>query len=107
MTCPNTQDFSAWINLQPPGPPQLIVKGEVETDAGHFLPVLAERVPQGFNPTILMLDLTIKDTGQGGTDDVSFRPCRFDKPAERGQYISAEIYFEGTLCVTLDVAEVH
>ncbi|NKB20298.1 MAG: hypothetical protein GKS01_07095 [Alphaproteobacteria bacterium] len=100
-------DFSAWINLMPPGPSQLIVVGKVVTNGGNLQPKLTERVPPGINPVILMLDLTIEKTGNVGTEDVAPRDVRFERPAEQGQYETVEIYFEGELCQSLDVGETH
>lgn len=105
MSCPEMSDFSAWINTQPPGPFKLIVKGKVVTNAGNLLPELSERVPQGINPRILILDLSIKQSGGAGTADVAPRDVRFDKPADKGQYSHVEIHFDGELCQTLEVGE--
>mgnify|MGYP003649911283 CR=1 FL=1 len=70
-----TKDWEAWIDTQPgPGKtPRLFVTGQVETTNGAIVPVLTKREPQGINETILILDLTIEDTGKPGTDDVAFR----------------------------------
>lgn len=107
MDCPELSDFSAWINLQPPGPSKLIVVGKVVTNGGQLQPKLTERVPQGLNPTILLLDLTIVDTGGVGTADVAPRDVRFEKPASEGEYKQVEIHFDGQLQLSLDVTEVR
>lgn len=107
MTCPDVSDFRAWINLQPPGPSKLIVIGKVVTNGGNFVPRLTERVPQGINPTILLLDLTIENTGGVGTTDVAPRDVRFEKAAGKGAYTSVEIHADGDLCQTIIVDEIH
>lgn len=107
MTCPDTSAFSAWIDLQPPGPSKLIVIGKVVTNGGNLVPQLTERVPQGINPTILLLDLTIEDTGGVGTTDVAPRDVRFEMAADEGAYSSVEIYAGGDLCETITVGEAH
>ncbi|MEM6974444.1 MAG: hypothetical protein AAF577_16765 [Pseudomonadota bacterium] len=100
-------EFSAWINLQPPGPSKLIVIGKVVTNGGNLVPRLTERVPQGINPTILLLDLRIEDTGGVGTTDVAPRDVRFEKAAGKGAYTSVEIYANGDLCQKTTVDEAH
>ena len=107
MSCPETSDFTAWINLQPPGPSRLIVVGKVVTDGGNLKPKLTERVPQGVNPTILILDLTIEKTNDIGTEDISPRDVRFEKDAKQGEFTKVEIQFEGEPCLDLLVQEVH
>lgn len=107
MTCPNTKDFTAWINLMPGSKPKLIVIGKVETNAGNLQPKLTEVVPQGINPQILLLNLTIVDTGEIGTEDINYRDVRFEAPANKGQFSNVEVRFEGDLCVTMVVTEAH
>lgn len=107
MACPKTSDFSAWINVMPPSPSNIIVAGKVETKMGNLLPKLTERVPQGINSAILILDLTIEQDGEFGTTDVVMRDARFEKLAERGQYQTVEIYSGDDKCISLDVSEAH
>lgn len=104
MTCPKTQNFSAWINVMPGSEHKLIVVGEVETTAGNLQPKLAMAVPQGINPSILLLNLTIEETGDVGTKDIAFRDVRFEMPASEGQYTSVSILHEGTVCLGFDVS---
>lgn len=107
MPCPEMSDFTAWINLMPPGPSKLIVVGKVVTNGGDLQPKLTERVPPGLNERILILDLAIEKTGDVGTGDVAARDVRFEKPANKGRYDTVEIYLEGELCQTLEVSEAH
>lgn len=106
-SAPRIRDFNAWINLQPIGPSKLIVSGEVETTAGHKLPRLTRADPQGINPKQLILDLAIVDTGGVGTEDVAFRPARYEEPAGQGQYTSVLIRWGSQDIATLKVSEVH
>ena len=67
MTASNTRNWSA--NELPDfagGRYHIEVNGEVETSATNYLPKLAAHVPQGFNPRILLLDLTIVKVAEVG-----------------------------------------
>lgn len=104
---PSTQDFATWIDLMPGKPSQIIVKGEVETNGGHLVPVLDKAVPQGFNPQILLLTLSIRDTGMVGTADVTFRPVRYSAPASAGQFSDVTVLWDGQAILNLAVSETH
>ncbi|SMH38382.1 hypothetical protein [Mesorhizobium australicum] len=107
MTVPKTRNWEAWIDLMPGSPSKLIVTGQVETTAGNKVPRLTEAKPQGVNPKILILDLSIVKEGDVGTDDVSYRDARFTKPASRGQYTQVEIRFGTEHVTTIEVGETH
>jgi hypothetical protein len=107
MAVPRTINWHAWINVMPGPPSRLYVTGEVETGAGNMLPRLTETVPQGINPTVLLLDLTIVQEGDLGIDLVAYRPARFEKPVQPGQYSQVEIRFEGEIVATVDVKTVQ
>ena len=107
MVCPEMSDFAAWINLMPPSSGQLIVTGKVVTTAGNKLPKLTAKTPQGINPKMLLLDLTIETTSDVGTDDVAPRDVRFEKPAGKGQYTDVEVFFGGESCLSIKVEEAH
>ena len=107
MSCPEMSEFSAWINLMPGTEPTLIVIGKVVTNGGDLQPKLTIREPQGFNPAILLLDLTIEATGGVGTDDVAPRDVRFEKPASQGQYTHVDIFYAGKSCLVIEVTEAH
>ena len=91
---PNTRNWKAWENRQPPGPPKLLVTGEVETTSTNQTPHLAEASPQGINPEILLLDLTITASGIGN-DVMGWKEVRFEKQVSKGQYTSVDIHADG------------
>lgn len=107
MSSLENKEWKAWINLMPPPPFQLIVTGKVRTTAGNKVPHLAEASPQGINPKILILDLTIVQQGDVGTTDFEFRDARFEKPAEKGQYTQVAIRYGGEAVATIEVEEAH
>lgn len=91
---PKTQDWKAWQNLQPPGPPKLIVTGRVEVTNTNQTPNLSEHVPQGINPKILLLDLTVTTSGIGNPV-VTWRDVRFEKSIQEDQYSNVDVLWEG------------
>jgi len=54
-----TENWLAWLDFMPPGPRCLHVFGEVVVGNLGIDAVLRRKVPQGFNPAILMLDLSL------------------------------------------------
>ncbi len=69
MAAPNTRNWSAWENRQPPVDPAatpFIVTGEVETNNGAIVPELKPAVPQGINPQILILELILRTLAVSG-----------------------------------------
>lgn len=107
MTKPVTKAWHAWLDLMPGVQPTLYLAGHVRTGAGNRVPKLAEAVPQGTNPAILILDLSIQTEGQVGTDDYAFRPATFHKTAGKGEYAQVEVRYEGDQIALLDIETVH
>ena len=104
---PETTDWKAWQDLQPgPGRPKLIVTGKVQTTNTNQTPHLAEKVPQGINPKILLLDLTITSSGIGN-DVLSWKGVRLEKNIQKDQYSSIEIFFGGESVGTATVETVQ
>ena len=106
-TPPRTKDFSAWINLQPPGPSNLVVTGEVETPSSTDIPVLTETEDPRNPPTTLELDLTIRNSGGIGTPAFEFQSARFEKPASKSEYDRVLILWQGSIINSVDVGEVN
>jgi hypothetical protein len=99
---PKTKDFKAWQNVIPGGRPKLIVIGKVQTSNTNQTPHLEEHTPQGINPKILLLDLTIttKDVGDALQD---WRDVRFEKSITRDQYSNVDILWDGNIIEHLKV----
>ena len=104
---PETRSFSAVINLQPPGPSQLIVTGDVETPSSADLPHLSPNDAPRNPASTLELDLTIRNSGGIGTPAFEFHPVRFEAPAVAAQYKHVVILWCGSVLLRLDVDEVH
>ncbi len=105
MTCPNTSGFQAYLDNYTVLPSKLTVSGSVETNGGDHIPHLRVREPQGINPKILLLELTIESTGLPGTDDVAYRPLSFETHTAPLQYDSICIFYGVEKCVEMDVIE--
>ena len=93
-TC-NTRNWKAIENRQPstdsnPGVP-FYVTGEVETTNGALQPVLRVATPQGINPGILILELTIERVSDVGTTDIKYRDVRYDTRTSQGQYKHVQV----------------
>ncbi len=96
MTAPYTRNWSA-NEL-----PDLVgrnyhveVKGEVETRSSNMVPKLRLHSPQGFNPRILLLDLTIESDGELGGQVVMLRKAAYTRPTSGNAYDEVDILFEG------------
>lgn len=103
MSAPNIDKFSAWEDHMPgPSGPTLHVAGKVEITNGNQTPVLTEAVPQGINPEVLILDLSIRTSGDGITL-MDWKDVKFEKKVQKGQHTSVDIRWEGKSIKTLEV----
>ena len=105
MSKPKIRNFYAWVSQGTLDPSSFIVIGQVETNAGYLVPKLKEAVPQGFNPRVLILDLTIENTGNAGDAAVLYRDTRYE--SEITLYNEVQIMYEGELLISLDVFTVR
>lgn len=78
---------------------QLTVLGEVQVGGGNEEPVLTRATPQGINPTVLILDLSTRTTGDVGHDALLWLPARYEEAVEAGQYQQVEIRGHATVDV--------
>lgn len=105
---PRTRNWKAREDRMP-GPGMgvaVYVTGEVETSNSNQTLQLREAVPQGNNPTILILDLALVASGIGNPV-VDWKPVRFEKKLLRDHYASVEIRWEHTLIATCKIEVVH
>jgi hypothetical protein len=90
-------DWEAIADMMPPKPYQLRVTGKVKGNEGQTTE-LVPAVPQGFNPKILILKLTILGRGAKPADlDASYEDPDYD-----GQYKQVTILYEAE-SVTVDI----
>lgn len=77
----------------------LAVTGEVEVSHINEEPVLTEAEPQGINPTILILDLTIKtDIGAGG-DATRWKKASYSRPVGRREFHQVDVHGQAVVDV--------
>jgi hypothetical protein len=92
---PKTKNWKAEVLINPGGGGyRLVVRGEVEVANTNETPHLAEQHPQGINPKILLLDLTITSHGEG-KPVMTWKEVRFEKKVTSDQYTSVDILWEG------------
>ena len=78
------------------------VTGQVEVGATNETPVLRMHSPQGFNPRILLLDLSIVSEGMGGQIMI-WKEARFTRPTSGNQYDEVDILFDGRIIERIKV----
>ncbi|MGO9118574.1 MAG: hypothetical protein ACLQPD_13330 [Desulfomonilaceae bacterium] len=100
-----TKNWYAWYNTMPPGPTRLYVIGDVQVGNPGVLAVLKMHEPQGINPKILMLDLTLAQRPGYWPQIVTTAHARYDEKAEVSTYTSVSILCEGEIIadVTIEI----
>jgi hypothetical protein len=106
MASIDTRNWAAWENNMRPGPVRLQATGEVKTPSAHKLPRLTRAKPQGINPKILILDLTVEETGKGGAEVVEFRRAYYEEECKPEQFTEVQINWEGSVLQMIKVERV-
>jgi hypothetical protein len=106
MASLETRSWSAVENNMPPGPVRLQATGEVKTPSAHQVPKLARAVPQGINPKILILNLTVEETGKGGAEAEDFRRADYEEECKAEQFTEVQINCEGSVLQMIKVDRV-
>jgi hypothetical protein len=90
-------DWKAVANMMPPGPFSLTATGKVKANAGQTVKLVPAK-PPGFNPEILILELTIEGRGAQPADlDGKYRDANY-----KGKYKQVTIRY-GSETATVDV----
>ena len=82
---------------------RLVVTGDVQVTATNYTPKLAEHRPQGINPRILLLDLTIVRTGGFGGQIVFYKHVMFTKRTSGNAYDEVDILYRGKVIQRIKV----
>lgn len=98
---PHIDNFAARISKIPMSGLMLIVVGQVLTSASNLLPKLTTTASRSINPAILLLDLTIEDSGSNGAQADDFRGVRFE--IEPSPVELVKIFWEGEFLTSFTV----
>lgn len=92
-----SKNWHAWIDTMPPGPNKLHVVGDVEVGNPGIDTVLTEKVPQGINPAILLLDLHLVQRPGVWPQVVTCKQAHFDRVLAPGapRYTNVDVFAEG------------
>jgi hypothetical protein len=82
----------------------IIVSGQVEVSWSNLTPKLRKHVPQGINPRILLLDLTIVSSGGIGLPVVMYKSVQYTQPTSGNQYSEVDILFGGKIIKRIKVS---
>lgn len=99
------EDWNAFDNRMPPGR-SFYVSGTVVAPTGGYTGSLAKAVPQGINPSILLLDLKVEKPTGPATDATQHVPVRYDEPHYGGGYSSVQVRCGSTVVQNLDIKTV-
>lgn len=104
-----SEGWYAWLNKMPSGPNTFHVVGDVLVSNPGVTALLTMREPQGINPNILMLDLTLVQQPGVWPDLIAHVQAHFDRvtPSGSSKYSSVDIFLGSTnKIVTIDHIEV-
>lgn len=91
---PVIKDWYAWNDLMPPKPDVFHIQGDVQVSNLGVRVHLTERMPQGINPRILLLDLHLVQSPGIWAQQTCWRRATFEKV--NTTYDSAEVFFGST-----------
>jgi hypothetical protein len=100
-----SRDWYAWNDLQPPGPARFHIVGEVRVGNPGVEALLVPRVPQGINPSILLLDLILKQQSGTWPQIVVWVPARYDKV--RAHYTQVQVFHGADKIADVQVQDIH
>lgn len=100
-----TSSWYAWNNLMPPKPDDFHVIGQVEVPNPGVEALLSERVPQGINPKILLLDLVLLQKPGVWPRIITTKEARFDKT--NVTYSNVEVFCGNHTLANTEVQDVH
>jgi hypothetical protein len=104
---PDTRGWYAWNDLMPPTPDFVHVVGEVLVPNPGVGAELTYREPQGINPAILLLDLTLHQKPGIWPQVLVWKPVNYDAVLGATKYARAVIFYDGAPLIALDVQDVH
>jgi hypothetical protein len=100
-----TKGWYSWINLQPPQPSKLYVIGDVLVPNPGVKAMLMQKVPQGLNSTILLLDLVLIQQQGVWPQVTTWVEARYEKVVTSSSYNLVQIFFDDTPIAEIPVNE--
>ena len=101
------KEFRAWVNLMPPRPDDFHVIGGVEVGNPGITATLTKRHPQGINPKILLLDLSLVQQPGVWPQVVTCALARYDEILDwKDTYSSVDIFLGNSVFAKIDHVEV-
>lgn len=100
-----TKDWYAWINTMPPPPDEFHVVGCIEVANPGITVKLTPSIPQGTNPTILLLDLYLIQQPGMWPQQITWTQARYDEvltPKHKG-YSHVQIFYQHEKIAEMDV----
>jgi len=107
IACSNTRNWYAWNDLMPPKPNFFQVIGQVEVSNSGVVPNLSVRIPQGVNPTILLLDLDLIQLPGEWPQVMRWIQARYDQVVLEPRYQTVSVSCCGEEIVQLPVQDIH
>lgn len=102
----DTTDWYAWHNRMPPGPASLHVTGSVTLPTPGYDVALRVAMPQGINPSQLILDLVVTPRPGMWPQVITHQSVRFDQDPVIGKYDSILVREPDGDQVHIDIDEV-
>lgn len=102
-----TRDWYAWNNLMPPPPNRFFITGEVLVPNPGVVPVLCFKVPQGINPSILLLDLWTIQLPGVWPQVLVWKTVRYERIIGGFPYQRVNVFCGDEIIVDAPVIDVH
>lgn len=100
------ETFKAWIDKQPGAGNPIHVTGMVEVPTGGWKGELLRATPDGINPQILLLDLTLTKPTGPATEVISKISVRYDETPARVEYTNVQIRADdGDFTIPVDTTQ--
>lgn len=104
---PETKDWYAWLNLEPPRPDDLHVTGQVHVPNPSVKAVLVAKEPTGINPEILILELLlVQQPGDWPDRGPSWVETRYGQAVKNTKKKSVQVVFGSEVLAAVDIVEV-
>lgn len=98
-----TQLWYAWLNIMPPKPDDLQVRGQVLVGNPGVYAILRRTEPQGKNTAILLLDLFLVQQPGEWIQKVTWTEASYHEVLWNGEFTQVEVFCEDEMIVSVPV----